>query len=780
MCTLRSFLLAPPFLLLLALAPPAQSDLERKVAQTLSLAEQGTVAQAWEAGVQLTKIEGEEEALTRAIVAAVAKSTGKARLAAARALSDLSDGAVLGDEVLTALRPLAESNDADLRVAAMGLLGREIFARGTLKQVLEILEKNTTDELNDPRVRVAAAVSLWSRGTADLRRTAKRTLTDCVRSSDRDLRVQGALALAQINDFVSAEPVLRELATEQSLEAQLARAYLRMEEDRRVFDRRLSRALEGGGAVAAPGRGDSDSTSFERLKEIIDRVKALHPQGLEVSDEFLLDHAAKGMLSALDRHTDYFTSDEYQRFFFDLNRDYGGIGAFVNFDQEDDFSIVRPIYSGPAYRVGLKTGDKILAIDGWETRDHTSDEIIARLKGKPDTTVVVKVGRPGWPEPKDFAITRQNIIVPSVNMEMLPGKVGYVELVTFGAQTSRELTEAIGKLVDQGATALVLDLRNNTGGLLHEARDVVELFVAGEKVVVYTKSRPGVPEEDPYKTRDNAVFPDLPLTVLTNEFSASASEIVAGALQDLGRATVIGERTYGKGTVQTLLGLRSAPREEFTDENHNNRRDDWEKYVDRNENGKYDVGPHLKMTIARYYLPSNRCPHKEIDPETGKITNPDWGVTPDKVVKFREFDAKEAWKNAELFELVQKDVFRTYVKEHMAANKSLFLELAGGDKGDITRYPDFETFYAGLDTKLSKDDIRRWIRFSLRDEVADLRGRAYPGGRAFADYQEDPQLQTAVKVLLEKQGRDIATLPEYKPVLKTAQADDGKAAPAHR
>ncbi len=763
-------LLASP-LLLLSLTATAQSDLERQVATTLALADQGTLAQAWEAGVALTKLQGEEEALARAILAGVEKLGGRGRLAAARALADMSDGATLGDKVLAALQPLTESDDADLRIAAMGLLGRDVYTRGTLKQALEVLEKNTTSELVDPKVRVAAAKSMWARGTSELRRIAQRTLSDFVRSTDRSLRVQGALALAEINDFTSAESVLRELKDEPSTEGQLARAFLRLEEDRRVFDRRLTAArAEGAPAPGASAGGDAFST----LKEVIDQVKALHPQGMAVSDQFLLDHAAKGLLSALDRHTDYFTSEEYQRFFFDLQRDYGGIGAFVNFDQDDDFSIIRPIYSGPAYRVGLKTGDKILAIDGWETRDHTSDAIIARLKGKPDTTVVVRIGRPGWPEPKDFPIARKQIIVPSVNQEMLPGQVGYVELVTFGAQSSVELTESINKLLAKGATSLVLDLRNNTGGLLHEARDVTELFVKGENVVVYTKARPGLREEMPYKTRDRAEFPDIPMTVLTNEFSASASEIVAGALQDYKRATVVGERTYGKGTVQTLLPLDASPAEPFTDENNNRRRDDWEKYEDKNSNGKYDVGAHVKMTVARYYLPLNRCPHKEIDPETGKITNPDWGVTPDKVVKFREFEAKEAWKNAELFDLVTKDVFRTYVRDRMASHKELFLELAEGDKGDLSRYPDFDTFYSGLETKLSKDDIRRWIRFSLRDEVADLRGHAYPGGRAFADYQEDAQLQMAVRVLLEKQGKDIADLPEYKPVLKTAQADDPK------
>lgn len=282
--------------------------------------------------------------------------------------------------------------------------------------------------------------------------------------------------------------------------------------------------------------------------------------------------------------------------------------------------------------------------------------------------------RAGWTDAKEIPIERAQIVVPSVNQEMLPGDVGYVELVTFGAQTSAELTRAVKQLVDAGAKSLVLDLRNNTGGLLQEARDVVELFVPGEQMVVYTKTRPGIDDDDVYKTRNRAAFPDLPMAVLTNEFSASASEIVAGALQDHKRAPVIGERSYGKGTVQTLLRLQSSPAEEFEDENKNGRHDDWEKYDDRNSNGKYDVGAHVKMTIARYYLPSNRCPHREVDPETGKVTNPDWGVTPDHVVKFRDFDAKEAWKNAELYELLQKDTFRNYVRERIKTHKDLFLK----------------------------------------------------------------------------------------------------------
>ena len=759
---------------LLALAPLAfaprsfaQSDLEKKVATTLGLAEAGSLAQVWNASSSLLEIDGaDEDALARAITSAAKTIGPKGRLAAARALIDLSDGATLGHDVLETLQAVLGSEDAELKSAGMTLLGRDVFTRGVLKQVLEVLASNATSELVDPKVRVAAAKSLWARGSTEDRRKAQTTLSAFVRSADRGLRVAGALALAEMNDMEMARVVLREVADEPTLEGRLARAMLDREGDQRVFDRRLQQLLE---------RSGGDAGAFAVLQEVINQVKAIHPQGTQVSDAFLLDHAAKGMLTALDRHTDYFTSSEYQRFFFDLNRDYGGIGAFVNFDQDDDFSVVRPIYSGPAYKLGLRTGDKILEVDSWETRDHTSDEIISRLKGKPGSTVVVKVLRAGWNEARDIPIVRQQIQVPSVNEESLPGKIGYVELVTFGAQASNELKKSISKLLDDGAEAVVLDLRNNTGGLLNEARDIVELFVAGDERVVYTKGRVGPQEE--YRTRGRAPFADLPLVVLTNGFSASASEIVAGALQDLNRAKVVGERSYGKGTVQTLLGLDSSPGEPFVDENGNRRFDEWEKYEDKNSNGKYDVGAHVKMTVAKYYLPSGRCPHKDIDPETRKITNPDWGVTPDVVVKFREFEPKEAWKNAELFDLVQKDVFRNYVKEHIGANKELFMQLADGDQGTEARYPGFDELYTKLDTKLSRDDIRRWIRYSVRDEVADLRGRAYPGGRAFADFQEDMQLQEAVRLLMTKLGKDIREVPEYKPVLKIADAGAEAATP---
>src|SRR5262249_44156226 len=152
--------------------------------------------------------------------------------------------------------------------------------------------------------------------------------------------------------------------------------------------------------------------------------------GKDYTREELVAAAARGMLNILDPHSTFFTGDEYKRFAFDINPEYAGIGAFVR-TINNLFTIVRPIYSGPAYAAGLRSQDKVLAVDGWETRGHSEDEIIKRLKGKPGTTVKVKIARQGWPEPRDFSIQREVIQVPVLQSELLPKGIGYVELTSF-------------------------------------------------------------------------------------------------------------------------------------------------------------------------------------------------------------------------------------------------------------------------------------------------------------------------------------------------------------
>jgi carboxyl-terminal processing protease len=752
-------------------APAAAQDLAGKVATILTQADAAPIERAFEFGLQLLDTTDEErtDPLRDAIVQA-AKSIGDSgRIAAAVGLQNLKSDSTYGKDILDVLQPVAKSDKHAARAAAMALLGEErFFNTRILPDVRKLLEDNCKDELVPAAVRIEAAVGLWNVGTSAQRATAKTALEQFLRSTDRDLRIRGALALAELNVAAGdAFSLLRDIQNEPNDLGRRAKLYLKREEERREFSANLSKLVE---QRSRPDQIDTKD-EYRVLTEIRQKIHANHVNGSQVKDEELIEFAAKGMLQGLDPHSVFFTSDEFRKFFFDLHPEYGGIGAFVNFDQDNDFSIIRPIYSGPAYRAGLRSADKILEVDGWETAGHTSDEIIARLKGRPDSNVTLKIFRPGWQEAETMTITRKQIHVPSVNHTMLPGNIGYIELVTFGSTTAAELETAVRACMDKGAVGIALDVRNNTGGFLMQAREVVEKFVKGKKLVVYTEG-PAEPRKS-YNTRDKAIC-DLPLAILTNNLSASASEITAGALQDLGRAVVIGQRTFGKGTVQNMIPLASDPGERFEDLNEDGSWQEGEPYEDTNKNGKFDVGAHVKLTIAKYYLPSGRCTHREFDKD-GKIVDPGWGVTPEFEVELLDQKPEDAWKNSAVFALLKKGVFRDYVKKHFDSNQDLFAKLAEGDEGNTNAYPEFDAFYASLGTQLTKDDVRKWIRYEVRDRVSDLRGATYPGQRALGDPQEDAQLQEAVRQLMKKAGKDIREVDAYKNVLKIS-FDEKKAA----
>lgn len=770
----RSFPASAFAVLLLAVTGHAQ-DLGRRAAELLRFAADGSVAEAFTVGMQLADLEGTEDAVAQAVIEAAASGKPRARIAAATALRELADGDVFGKEILTLLEPVTSAPaDTDEQTAAMSILAEDtLFNRRVLPDVRKILADRVADDLLEAPVRIEAARGLWRIGTEAEQLLAKQTLADFQASRDAALRVRAALTMAELNSDLGGRTgeILREIAGQPSVEGKLADSYLRREEERRLFQRRLRQIVlqqldEGGSGASRDG-------AFARLRELMMAASSMHVRGDTFEDQDMLEAAAKGLMESLDQHSSYFTSEEYQRFFFDLNREYGGIGAFVNFDKDNVFSIIRPIYSGPAYAAGLKSGDKILEVDGWETGGHTSEEIISRMKGEPGTSVILKIARPGLQEPQDVDIVRAQIRVPSVNWEILPGNVGYVELVNFAQSTAAELRQALTAMKEAGIVGLVLDVRNNTGGFLLAARDVVELFVPANELVVYTQGRNPDDRFD-YRTRPGrAMMLDLPMAVLVNEYTASASEITAGALQDLGRAVIVGTRSFGKGSVQQLLPMRTDPPEEFEDSNDNGVRDEWEKFEDRNGNGTYDVGPRMKLTVARYHLPSGRCVHKEVDRD-GKIIAPDWGVTPDLEIELREISATDAWKNAEIFELFRAGTLQDYVREQVRENPELFLELADGDRGQVDRYPGFDELFEGLDTHLDRDDVRRWIRYLVRDEVADLRGKAYPGGRAVGDIQEDAQLQTGIDKVLDRAGQDIRQIDAYKDVLKLDSGESAK------
>jgi C-terminal peptidase prc len=752
---------------------PAQS-LSDQVREMIRRADQAPQSRVWEIGRQMSDLGEQEEALAKAIGSQLTKAGKNGRLAAAAALQEIAEGTEYGKTIYSALLPLLKAKaDVPTIRAALALASRDAyFSRQVQPDLQALIKPLATNDLGDPQVRIAAARALWRLGTTEDQAAAKRVLVDFVRSGDRQLQIMGALALADINAG-STSPgwaILQEIAAEPSEEGQLARAYINIENQRRTFDamlRQLAEKDSGEGSGKGNGEGSPPKTNdMALLKEIMQRVAGGHVRGDKITEQQLFEGAARGMLRSLDRHSTYFSSAEFQKFYFDLNPEYGGIGAFVNFDNDEVFSIVRPIYSGPAYEAALRSGDKILKVEGWDTQGHSSDEIISRLKGKPGTSVKINVFRRGWSEPKDFMIVRRKIQVPSVNHELLPGKVGYAEIVTFASTTAKELKTALKDLKSRGATSLVLDLRSNTGGYLLAAKEIVELFIPGRKLVVYTQGR-GTPRQN-YETGGRAIMPNIPLAVLINGYSASASEITAGAMQDHKRATVIGERSFGKGSVQTLMPLQAQPPEPYQDENKNRKHDDWEEFSDLNDNGEYDIGPRLKLTIAHYFLPSGRCVHKQYKPD-GKLVADDWGVTPDQTLKLRDVAVRDRWKEAVVFDLIEKDVFAKYVLKHFnKAAEKLFLRIAEGDQGKTDLYPDFDSFYKGLNTKLPADDVRRWLRYEIRDIVSDLRGKAFPGGRAVGDFQEDMQLQAAIRDVFRKRNEDIQKVPAYKDILQDA------------
>jgi carboxyl-terminal processing protease len=512
----------------------------------------------------------------------------------------------------------------------------------------------------------------------------------------------------------------------------------------------------------------------------------------ETDPEELVTTSINAMLSSLDPYTTYIPEANADDFQFQTTGEYGGIGSLIR--RSGAFAIIADPYRGfPADKAGLRAGDKILKVDGHSVERSDIASVSDKLKGKPGTPLTLTIERYGAPEPADFTLIREKISIRNVPYYgMLNEQTGYIRLSNFTTGAAREVEEAMKRMKSEhGMKSLVLDLRSNPGGLLHEAVRICNLFVDKGEMIVKTQGKVKQWDSE-HITQKNAVDLEIPLAVLINSGSASASEIVAGALQDLDRAVILGQRTFGKGLVQTSRPL------------------------------KYNT--QLKLTTAKYYIPSGRCIQAldysnrnedgsvgtipdslitEFETRNGRLVYDGGGIQPDFDVEterpaeitiqlftqnvFFDFATRFRAENESIehplaYSLSDDtyDLFKSFVEEQefefQTASEKAFAELVKTAKRE--KYYDVANEeFTLLEERLSHNNLKdletfqEEIRQILSEEIANR--YYYQEGRIMAQIRNDTQLDSAVTVLNEPgkvdrvlQGREGALVLSASRILE--------------
>jgi carboxyl-terminal processing protease len=362
--------------------------------------------------------------------------------------------------------------------------------------------------------------------------------------------------------------------------------------------------------VALPPLKAVVDKTYDQLRLLVDVMGLIQENYVEMKDsKDLIVGAIHGMVRTLDPFSQFMEPDSYKEMKTETEGQFGGLGIRISIKNEW-LTVITPLLGTPAYKIGILPDDKIVKIEGKTTQGMSIEDAVKQLRGAPGTRVTITIAREGVKEPIDFTITREIIKIETIRSKMLRDGIGYIQLTEFSAASEKDLRKALDTLSKQNMKGLILDLRNNPGGLLDVAVDVCKEFVGDGKLIVYTQGRRPESRRD-YITQGKAPYGKLPMIVLVNRGSASGSEIVAGAMQDLKRALIVGTTTFGKGSVQSVFPMQE--------------------------------GNALRLTTAKYYTPSGRSIHR--DEKTGK-----GGISPDVIIEVpREVEAKLYIQSEEIF-----------------------------------------------------------------------------------------------------------------------------------
>jgi len=486
----------------------------------------------------------------------------------------------------------------------------------------------------------------------------------------------------------------------------------------------------------------------------------------ETDPEKLVSTSIDAMLSSLDPYTTYIPESDMDDFQFQTTGEYGGIGSLIR-RSGSTVMIAEPYDGFPAAKAGIRAGDKILKVDGVNTQSMPIESVSDKLKGKPGTELVLSVERYGEEKPMDFKLVREKISIKNVPYYgMLDQHTGYIYISNFTSGAGKEVEEAYRSLKkEHNLKSLVLDLRANPGGLLIEAVRICNLFVDKGELIVSTRGKMKQWDSD-YSTTKAPLDTEIPIVVMVNRGSASASEIVAGALQDLDRAVVVGQRTFGKGLVQTSRPLNYNAQLKVTTAKYyipSGRCIQALDYSHRNEDGSVGFIP--DSLISKYTTRNGRLVYDGggIQPDFAVIAEPYSEITVQLFTQSMFFDFATRYHNTvnqittpEKFSLSESDydLFKAFIQEQnfefKTASEKAFAELLSKAKRE-KYYSLAEAEFAALEEKLIHNNLQdletfeKEIRQVLREEII---GRYhYRAGRILSQTREDVQLEKALEIV---------------------------------